>query len=982
MAPALYSEAGTRGPGSVTSRIDPLSLVGQDAGLVRALLLRFGLSGALAGVLVGGAELSVGLVRHAFTFAPQLAAFLFGLYALAGLAAGLALGVLASVLASTDLGAISSLPEGSRPAERLGSRVVAYGIVGVLTLLGVGFIMRPLVERYLVFFHHHQLIAALCGATTAGLALGALFVTLLLAPILSQLLPFGPRVRQVLRAPLFAVPGVVIGAYGTAALVGAHLLYLMSKPRMLPATRALNAALAAPLFVLLGALIGYLAYRAAGKRDTKATPLRVLFASLLCLLLPLLVVASLGWSTVRQLDLRPFYGAAALVLILLVVTQLLHRFNARLLVLSVSAFALLSLATVVICGKQPAARKAAAQTGLGPHLAQAVQLMSDLDRDGYSSLLGGGDCNDLDARVHPGAFDWPDDGIDQDCNGHEATLAGPVSRHYAEVPPTVPERPNVLLLTLDALRADHVSAYGYSRQTTPRLDALAADGALFANAWSHAPSTRYSVPAILIGRYPSTIAVNNDPRVHWPPQVLPENRLVSEMMKDLGYRTAATLSYHYFERGWGLDQGFDDYDYHLYTLHSVGGDPSATAGSSSKELADLDIEWLNKQTSEHPDQPFFMWSHYYDTHYRFDAHPDLPETHFGTDEQAMYDGEIRYADHHIGRVFDRLRELGLWDKTIIIVTSDHGDGFGEHGIPVSKRHGYHLYRTETKVPVIIRVPGLSPRVVKTPIGHVDLLPTLMNVLRRPATEEPQLLGESLLSAMLGDDSQKDARSIYQEVWYEGPTSKRAIVNVATHLVRNLVPEDTTELYDLVRDPAEDHDLSGTGDEREKPLLARLAEVADALAIPLDFGTRLKDARSTTPGTPTIVLGDTLGDLVTIRGVDVAPATLRTGESTDLTVHLDIQKPIAPGWVLFTHVVGPGGRNMNLDHAPLASLVPIEELVPGTFVRDPIRVSLPANWPVGTTRVEYGLYRKGQHAPARGAHSTGDGVMIATLEVTR
>src|SRR5207248_8455539 len=126
---------------------------------------------------------------------------------------------------------------------------------------------------------------------------------------------------------------------------------------------------------------------------------------------------------------------------------------------------------------------------------------------GYSSVLGGGDCDDLDAQVHPGAFDWPDDGIDQDCNGHQAVLAPPPPRRYAPVPASVPERPNIVLLTIDALRADHVGAYGYARPTTPNLDALARESVLFKSGWAHAPSTRYSVPAILIGRYPSTIAV-------------------------------------------------------------------------------------------------------------------------------------------------------------------------------------------------------------------------------------------------------------------------------------------------------------------------------------------------------------------------------------------------------------------------------------------------------------------------------------------
>ncbi|MEO6954207.1 MAG: sulfatase-like hydrolase/transferase, partial [Polyangia bacterium] len=404
--------------------------------------------------------------------------------------------------------------------------------------------------------------------------------------------------------------------------------------------------------------------------------------------------------------------------------------------------------------------------------------------------------------------------------------------------------------------------------------------------------------------------------------------------------------------------------------------PAATSGSSSRQLADLDIEWLKA----HKDAPFFLWSHFYDTHFRFEPHPDLPETNFGTDEQALYDGEIRYADHHIGRVLDTLRELGLWDKTIVIVTSDHGDGFGEHGIPQSKRHGYHLYRTETKVPVLMHVPGLAPRVVMTPIGHVDLIPTLLNLLRRSVGDEPQLAGESLLAAMLGDDSRADARSIYQEVWYEGPTSKQALVTKGAHLIRNLVPEDTTELYDFSNDIAEEHDLAGSGLPLETQLSGRLAAITDEIAIPRDFATRLKDAR--VPKTPQQPLGDTLGDYAHVVGVDVDHPTVTSTDTAVVTVHFRIDRAIPEGWLLFTHVVAPNGRTTNLDHAPLENLMPLQTLGPGTYLRDPISIALPADWPPGPSHVELGLYRRGQRARAVGKHSVGDAVTVATIQVTR
>ncbi len=956
---------------------DPLCPVGQNAARVRALVLRLGLSGALAGALAAACELA-SIARGAATFLPtgrsRLLGFLVGLYGGAGLLCGLVLGLLAWLIGRGDVG--RAIRAGRDPTPPAGGRVVAYALLAVGTLAAVGLAARPIVESILVAFHHRLLIAAVAGAALATLALAGALVAAIAAPLLSYATPFGPRLHPRLRgAPIAALPAVVGAFYLGAGAVAADVLLLEQRPRMTHALRAANAALAAPPLLLVAALLAWGLYRLTARTALARVRPRfalVLGATVAKLAAPLAIAAAATWSTTRQLDLRPFLTGAAIVLALVALAGATRRPAGRALLVTAPLCAALLLGL----GRAPRVRKATALAGLAPHLLRGIQLATDVDRDGFSSVLGGGDCDDLDPRVHPGAFDWPDDGIDQDCNGHEATLADRAPRRYAPVPDAVPHDPNVLLLTIDALRADHVSSYGYERRTTPRLDDLAKDGVRFENAWAHAPSTRYSVPAILIGRYPSAIPVNNDPRVHWPPQVLPENRLVSEILKDLGYRTAATLSYHYFEPGWGLDQGFDDYDYHLYTLHSVGGDPAATSGSSARELADLDVTWLRA----HAGQRFFLWSHFYDTHFRFERHPELPESDFGSDELALYDGEIRYTDHHIGRVFDELKALGLWDKTIIIVTADHGDGFGEHGIPASRRHGYHLYRTETKVPILIRVPGLPPRIVDTPIGHVDLLPTLLNLLRRPERDEPQLLGESALAAMLGDESARDTRHVYQEVWYEGPTSKKALATRAWHLIRNLVPEDTTELYDLAHDPAEEHDLSGFGDAVEARLAGALAEITDALAIPPGFAARMKDAVGRAAPHPSRPLDDRIGDALRVVGADVAPPRAHAGEAVDVAVHLEVLRPIAAGWILFTHVVGPGGRTMNLDHAPLEGLLPLDALRPGTFVRDPIRVALPPGWPRGPVRVELGLYRRGARAPARGAHSAGDAVTVATIEV--
>src|SRR5262249_5660167 len=181
-------------------------------------------------------------------------------------------------------------------------------------------------------------------------------------------------------------------------------------------------------------------------------------------------------------------------------------------------------------------------------------------------------------------------------------------------------------------------------------------------------------------------------------------------------------NYEYFDARRRMDQGFDDYDNSNARLHTGRGDPASTTGSSSKEQADAAIRWLDG----HKDRRFFLWVHFYDPHFEYERHPGTVA--FGAQPVDLYDHEIRFTDDQIARVLAELDALGVAPRTAIVVTGDHGEGFGEHGI---KFHGYDLYAPQTKVPLIIYVPGLPPRKVRTPAGHVDLVPTLANLAAAP-----------------------------------------------------------------------------------------------------------------------------------------------------------------------------------------------------------------------------------------------------------
>ena len=937
--------------------------------------------GTILGALGGAAA---GIVDHLLSaeaarqFLPdgtaRLLVFLVALYGAAGAAAGALLGLLAALLAvGTDVGALWQATFAPGPASEAtatpaaGRRAAAYVVGGAVALGLHGAMLYGVALAALLRFHGKFLIAALVGVVAALLALPAVGAAFVAAAALSPLLRFGPRVRPSLRAPLGVMAPAWLAGLGVASLAVLELVAATQQqaarlrvPSLLqalagdvPHGRAFLIAVRAPLVVVVALALAHLGGRALGalgtfaKRDAggelRSAWLRFTQRPVGALLLVGGLVGVGGgaalaveWDIARLLPLRPFVvggvaAGAALAGLLVGVGASLPARRAPLRVVLVAGLPAVLFALAIQAGRADRVQKAAANNAslAGPILA-GIRAAWDLDRDHFSPPLAlGPDCDDFDADVHPGAFDWPDDGVDQNCNGHEATLAARPRPPFSAVPDAVPRAPNVLLVSIDALRADHVGAYGYARDTTPRIDALARQSVLFKNSWAPSPSTRYSVPAMLTGRYESTIAWGS-PAVHWPPQVLPENRLLAEMFKDHGYHTGALVPAHYFEPTWGLTQGFDDYDNSLAHLHAnpFGGDPARATGSSSKELADLGIEWLVKH-GKGP-APFFLWMHFYDPHYLYEKHPEVPS--FGEQDVDLYDGEIRFTDLHIGRVLDALRAAGRWDDTVIIVTADHGEGFGEHGV---KQHGYHIYAQQNKVPFLVKVPGIAARTADEPIGHVDLFPTLLNLLR--ADDEPQLLGRSFVDLMLGAG---DPRLIFQEVDYEGPTSRKAVASRTHQLIANVIPDGTYELYDLTRDPAEEHDLFVRGEGGESArLVAALGQWQDEIALPPDFARRVTGNLSAAPMASTTPLAVTLdpggGGKLVVDGVDLPAQPVKPGAEVELAVVMHVTDTLPAGWRLYTHarLDGNAAGFLNLDHEPVENFVPLARLRAGQWVRD-------------------------------------------------
>jgi len=646
----------------------------------------------------------------------------------------------------------------------------------------------------------------------------------------------------------------------------------------------------------------------------------------------------------------------------------LHRRALKLTAAGVGSALILS---ALLTSESEPARKATAHAGLvGPVLTAARRLI-DFDHDGYSPLLGGGDCDDRDASVHPGVLDFPDDGVDQDCDGRDATAAVLTPRPLAAVPDAVPRDLNLLLITIDTVRADHLGCYGYGRPTSPALDALAQEGGFFVNGWAHAPSTRYSMPAIATGRWPS--AITWDESIWWP-RIAPSMRTVAEALKGAGYFTGAYYSFDYFALAdhRGFERGVDDYRADRASLHRAVNGPMESRGTSSREMADDAIAFFE----QHRGQKFFLWVHFYDPHLSYEPHAEvLP---FGDQRMDLYDGEIRFTDLHVGRVLARLKELGLWERTAVVVTGDHGEGFGEHGVT---EHGFDLYSAQTKVPLIVRVPGLPPRRIATPAGHVDIAPTLLNLARGAA--EPRFLGRSLLPELAGQ-GEPPPPPVFQEVTSERG-KKRALVTADWHLLWNWTPENTTECYDLRVDPAERRDLWGRAAAAPCVALKRdLQNMVSALSVPPEAAARLRESvfpPGAAPPPVPLVVGATLGDVVSIVGADVTSQAIPPGTEVEAKLLFECLRPVTGGWRFFFHLLGPNGLFRNLDHVPVDGALPVEAWRKGQRILDRLKIAT-AGLPPGEYHLIVGLYRGPERLPVKPltASDGNKAARVATLHV--
>src|SRR6266576_5389245 len=238
-----------------------------------------------------------------------------------------------------------------------------------------------------------------------------------------------------------------------------------------------------------------------------------------------------------------------------------------------------------------------------------------------------------------------------------------------------PSRPNVILITIDTLRADHVGCYGAQNVKTPTLDGLAHDGVLFERAISQVPLTWPSHAVILTGTYPFQNGVQ-DFTGH---PLAPQFRSVTQAFKQAGYATGAVVSSFVLDRSWGLARGFDFYDDEFSEAAFQQNDLELVDRKAEQSVTRA-LHWLS-QTHQ---RPFFLWLHLYDPHSPYDP----PEPYRTEYRDHPYDGEVASADHELGRLIDWLKKRGAYNRSLIVFVSDHGESLGEHG---EREHGFFVY---------------------------------------------------------------------------------------------------------------------------------------------------------------------------------------------------------------------------------------------------------------------------------------------------
>jgi len=439
--------------------------------------------------------------------------------------------------------------------------------------------------------------------------------------------------------------------------------------------------------------------------------------------------------------------------------------------------------------------------------------------------------------------------------------------------PEVPAGTPVVLISIDTLRADHLPAYGYRGVDTPAIDALRADAILFARAYTQTPLTLPSHTALLTGLLPAVTGVRDNVGY-----TLDRARVASGdlpylpfILKQHGYATGAAVSASVLQGKTGLASGFDFYEDSIEFRTSTGLGGLQRPGSETLRLV---LPWLRAAAAP-PERPFFLFFHVYEPHTPYE-----PPEPYASRYPLKYDGEIATADEIVGRLLAELKHAGVYDRAIVVLLSDHGEGLGDHG---EDEHGVLLYNEAIHVPLLLKLPRrqLAGSTAGAPAALTDVAPTLVGLLGLPVPAK--MRGASLLG-LLGPGERRQDRQVYSETFYPrlhfGWSDLASLVDRRYHVIEGPDPE----VYDLDRDPRETRNL--LRDERRVYAGARreLAAYDRRLAPPAAVDAETRAAMAA------------LGYV----GRTAAAAGAAGGPLPDPKAHLDALKDLKQGFAAMAH----------------------------------------------------------------------------------
>ena len=461
------------------------------------------------------------------------------------------------------------------------------------------------------------------------------------------------------------------------------------------------------------------------------------------------------------------------------------------------------------CAQSPGARSLLMSQGLtARYVLRAVLDASDIDGDGSPSFPIAVDCSPFDPTVHPIALELPGNGVDENCDGKD-TLVALGARARPSFKRSPGPRPNLILVTFDAPRAAHLGYMGYKRNTSPALDALAAESVVFERGFSQDSGTGPSLWALMSGKTPFQVKLQNAHR--FPPKIHKSERTLAEVLRKRGYSTVAVLCGDMFDsKHWNLRRGFQRYK-------NVCGRKSNMVAPKVTQHALAALKKLRKNK-----KPFFLWVHYLDAHKPYKSHPKYD---FGKTAIDNYDEEIRYSDHYFGKFLRVAKTHKKKRPTYIAVGADHGENFNEHG---SAPHARNLYREVTNVPMMIWGRDLKPRRITAQVALGDYYPTFIELARLKIPKSSTMVSQV---PVLFGGTEDPGRIVFQENSYARPRrDTKGALRARYHYIMDVTTQ-ADELYDYVSNPEEDKNLLGTGLPEEIALRQALVQFLPTTHVP-------------------------------------------------------------------------------------------------------------------------------------------------------